>query len=669
MLFSAAYKTALTMRYVMKIRSQDCRKAAFLIGSVLLLAVVASISPKAILASGNETDGARPNVLWLVLEDTSPWMGCYGDPINADATPHIDGLAQRGVRFSRAYVSAPVCSPCRSALVVGANQIRFGAHEHRSSISQAPISLPDGWKPAPQILNDEGYFTFNLGKTDYNFEFDKDATYNVMQGRGYDFIEVIGQRGNGQPFFGQIQMAGGKGKGDTFPEERKVRPEDVTVPPDYPDNEITRAVVAEHYNTIRKNDDEVGAILQRLDEEGLLENTVVFYFSDHGAPHMLRHKQMPTEGGLHVPLIVDGPERLVPSGIVRDDLTSSLDIIATTFALAGVSAPNYFEGRDLFADDVGSPEFVASARDRCDGTIDRIRSLRTDRFRYTRNLKTDRVLLQPQYRDGRDYTNNMRELYANGELESHLVDIYFGERKAEELFDLDADPHQLVNLADDPTYEEELLRHRQLMDGWLAQGDMGEGEESDASMDHWGNNSAFVRQAVNPEYEVVREDTDGDGLSDQWELNNDRDPNDGRLLFTFDCGGWQTEGWEGVRGVDHLPGRQGYLDFHLTELEGEILRMGLSRLESDESGEIVVWARSSYETSINMGAGGYLAETKKFIQPGDQFTLIAFPVRASDEEPLSRMSLSKINGLNFVFHAPIGTRVEIDKIEFVPDNE
>lgn len=192
----------------------------------------------------------RPNILWLFAEDTSPWMGCYGDPINAGATPNIDRLADDGIRFSRAFVPAPVCSACRSALMGGQNQIRFSAHEHRSSRGPAKLYLPDGLKLLPQLVKESGYFTFNLGKTDYNFLWDEKATYSLMQkGRSPVPWDTLKQS---QPFFGQIQTAGGKNNTTKFPAERKVDPATVTVPPDYPQNQIYREVVAQHYDAIRK---------------------------------------------------------------------------------------------------------------------------------------------------------------------------------------------------------------------------------------------------------------------------------------------------------------------------------------------------------------------------------------------------------------------------------
>ena len=158
----------------------------------------------------------KPNILWIYAEDTSPWMGCYGDRINADATPHIDSIAEAGVRFARAYVPAPVCSATRSAMIVGQNAIRFGGHEHRSSRAGPKIHLPDGYQLLPELLQGQGYTTFNHGKTDYNFVWDA-TVYNYKAKSQTDFKDLVSK----QPFFGQIQTKGGKNNTWKFPAARK----------------------------------------------------------------------------------------------------------------------------------------------------------------------------------------------------------------------------------------------------------------------------------------------------------------------------------------------------------------------------------------------------------------------------------------------------------------
>ena len=192
----------------------------------------------------------QPNILWIYAEDTSPWMGCYGDNLNFGETPNIDSIADRGVKFTRAFVPAPVCSATRSAMMVGQNAIRFGGHEHRSSRGGTKLYLPNGINLLPEILQAHGYTTFNNGKTDYNYVWDQGA-YNYTLRSKTDFLELADR----QPFFGQVQTKGGKNNTSRFSEQRKVNPADVTVPADYPDHPIFRRVVAQHYDAIRMDDD------------------------------------------------------------------------------------------------------------------------------------------------------------------------------------------------------------------------------------------------------------------------------------------------------------------------------------------------------------------------------------------------------------------------------
>ncbi|MEM8667190.1 MAG: sulfatase [Planctomycetota bacterium] len=604
------------------------------------------------------TAADRPNILWLFAEDTSPWMGCYGHEVNKGQTPNIDGLAESGVRFSRAFVPAPVCSPCRSAMMGGQNQIRFNAHEHRSSRGPAKIYLPEGMKLLPQLMKEIGYFTFNLGKTDYNFLWNEKETYSLLR-KSRSPVPWEDLKNN-QPFFGQIQTAGGKNNTTKFPADRKTNPNEVTVPPDYPQNELYQQVVAQHYDAIRKDDDFIGEVLKGLKEAGLADNTIVVYFGDHGANNLVRHKQMPTEGGLHVPFIISGPDPYVPAPSVRDDLVNLLDLSATTLVWGGVEVPDYFEGQSLFDTKFVPRSFVAAAKDRLDHTIDRVRTVRTDRFRYTRNYKTDRVFLQPQYRDRRDFLINLRELYASGELSPKLTEIYFGPRPSEELYDVKADPSQLNNLAADPNYADFLEQHRTLLDQWLAKGDWGEKEESKEEIayqaqDHkWGT-------GVNPEYEAVREDSDGDGLSDRWEVVNQRDPADGKLLFTFDCGGWQTEGWAGNQDLGNIAGYQGFLDFDLQDGKASLFRNELNLDTAKNRGKLMIVGKCTSDCQIEFlakqrGDERYRKLVSLRIPAGSDLSTVSYPMPKNDSWS------GKIESLQLQLRAQPDAKVVIDSI-------
>lgn len=441
----------------------------------------------------------RPNILWIVVEDMNPVLGCYGDEVNKGFTPHLDQLAAEGTRFSRAYVSAPVCSSMRSGLITGGYQTTLGIHNHRSSRNGDVIRLPEGVKTLPERMKAAGYFTFNVGKDDYNFEYQRSDLYSEAKG-----ARPWQGRKDGQPFFGQIQTRGGKLHGLLVSGKRKVPavdPASVEVPPYFPDVPLIRKLFSTHEEAGRATDAEVGTILENLQADGLLSSTVVVFFTDHGMNTSVRHKQFCYEGGVHVPLIMKGPG--VPVAKVCDDLVLSLDITATTAALAGLEPASWEEGQDLFGTTYTPRDHVISARDRCDYTIDRIRTVRTDRFRYIRNFMTDRPLMQPQYRDPHDYLILLRKMAREGKLDPIQAALFSKIRVAEELYDLDADPHQIRNLARDPDFQKELQRHRDLLEAWVRKtDDKGQYPESAEGL------AAVFRQwkgkCVNPEFDIVK---------------------------------------------------------------------------------------------------------------------------------------------------------------------
>ncbi len=618
---------------------------------VILIAIFCWVSaPLATIAKD------RPNIVWIFAEDTSPWMGCYGYEANRTATPNIDSIAAAGVQFNRAYVPAPVCSACRSAMMGGRNQIRFGAHEHRSSRApDAQIYLPEGIKLLPQIMMQNGYTTYNHGKTDYNFVWDEKATYSKLEMKGKaDSWDVLEQH---QPFFLQIQTKGGKNNTTKFPEDRKTDPASVTVPADYPQNQLYREVVAEHCDSIRTDDDLIGEILAGLKDSSLAENTIIVYFSDHGANHLVRHKQMPTEGGLHVPFVVMGPESWVPKQGQRNDLVDMLDLSATTLAWAGIEIPDWYEGQDLFADDFEPRKWVASAKDRLDHTIDRVRTIRTDQFRYTRNYKLDRVLLQPQYRDSQEYLKNLKELYASGELSEDLTRIYFGERPEEEFYDVVNDPAQVHNLINDPKYQKEVQLHRHLLDDWLAAGDAGEAEETPEALRHNGDDWQGGR-GVNPEYEINRPDSDGDGLSDKWEEINGRDPRDGRLAYEFDCGGWQTEGWLGKGIADNIAGFQGTLGFSVGK-KSKLMRDGLSLTAGSDDRNLLIRIRAERDIKVEAFANGKSLGDVITVPSADEYAELLIPLNSNAAWD------GTIKSLEVGLSGTRGTPVEVDTIEVI----
>lgn len=385
----------------------------------------------------------RPNIVWIVAEDASPHIGCYGE--TTIETPHLDRMAAEGVRFTRAFVTCPVCSPSRSAMVSGMYQTTLGAHNHRSQRIDgrwrgapelaASYALPESIRLVPQIFSEAGYYVVNggRGKTDYNFTSPDDL---------YDGADWT-QRADGQPFFAQFQLRGGKNRGARV--DTPVAPADVRLPPYYPDHPVLRADWARYLNSWIAADNEVGEIISQLEHEGELENTVVFFWTDHGISHA-RGKQFLYEEGIRVPLLVRFPDGHLAQ-TDRDDLVLQIDVAATSLDLCGLEIPDFMQGRSLFADDYRARRHLFAARDRCDETVEIIRCVRTPRFKYIRNFLPHVSHMQPnQYKDGKDIIQTMRALHAAGELTELQARIFQPTRPPEELYDLEHDPHETVNL-------------------------------------------------------------------------------------------------------------------------------------------------------------------------------------------------------------------------------
>ncbi|HOX40552.1 MAG TPA: sulfatase [Candidatus Brocadiia bacterium] len=434
------------------------------------------------LCGGSKADAAqsqtRPNIVWIIAEDMSCHFGYQDEPLVK--TPHVDKLAKEGVVFDAAYTTCPVCSPSRSALITGMYQTTIGAHNHRSFRGAIKQNLPAPVRPVPEYFKAAGYYVCNgstsaaeqPGKTDYNFSYPAD----LYQGVSYD------QAASGQPFFMQFQLAGGKHRKGKV--EHEVLPKAVSLPPYYPDDPVLREDWARYLNSVIGVDQEVGRIMARLEAGGLAENTVVIFTTDHGISHA-RGKQFLYEEGTHVPLIVWGPGR-VPSQTVRHDLVAQMDIAATSLYLAGIPVPQHMESRPLFGKDAQPREFVISARDRCDETVDRIRSVRKGTFTYIRNFYPERPHLQPNaYKDGKEIVIRLRELYAQGKLSGHPAERLFTvPRPREELYDRKTDRWELNNLAENPDQSQILADMRRILDTWILEtNDRGQTPETEAVYD------------------------------------------------------------------------------------------------------------------------------------------------------------------------------------------
>ncbi|MDF1741351.1 MAG: sulfatase [Verrucomicrobiales bacterium] len=443
-----------------------------------------------LLSLSGDVSGAepRPNIVWIVVDDMSCHFGYEGESLVT--TPNVDKLAKEGVVFSQAYATAPVCSTFRSAMITGMYQTAIGAHHHRSSRGELKISLPEGVRTIPELFREAGYYTSitdaggeKNGKQDYNFDYNPDDLYD-----GIDWKE----RAEGQPFFAQFQLRGGKIRnvGNWIGEARAemdpatlVSVDEVELPPYYPDHPVIRDDWAAYLDSVSYTDIEVGRILNDLRENGGLENTIVFFLTDHGISHA-RGKQFLYEEGLKIPFLVWSPKHFT-TPVVRDELIAHIDLGATSLELAGIEIPEKMQGRPLFGEKAEPRDYVVSARDRCDETVDRIRSIRMGDFKYIRNFHPQRPYLQPcAYKDHKPFMPVLRELYTAGKLDDAQSLIMAEARPEEELYDLSEDPWEIHNLAADPDQLERLSDFRALLGRWgMDSNDRGRFPESEAMFD------------------------------------------------------------------------------------------------------------------------------------------------------------------------------------------
>lgn len=414
--------------------------------------------------------------MWIVGEDAAPDIGSYGETLIQ--TPNLDWMASQGVRFTKAFATSPVCSPSRSALITGMYQTTLGAQNHRSqqtgvkgggnSLYYGSYELPDTIKLVPELFQEAGYFTSlgagpdcrKRGKTDYNFIFDP----SVYDGADWRLCPPD------RPFFAQIMLQGGK-------EWKKVEPTtdptEVQLSPDYPDHPVVRRRWAAYLDTWVRMDEQVGQVLDDLEEAGVADDTIVFFFTDHGPVHV-RGKQFLYEQGIQIPLIVRfGHDHL--AGDVRSDLVLHIDVAASSLGLAGIPVPTFMAGRDIFEPDYEARNMAVCARDRCDETVDIIRCIRSDRFKYIRNFMSFRSHTQPnETMDHQGFLITMRQLDESGQLTELQSRIFDPVRPVEELYDLRGDPLETVNLANDEKFTETLQAFRGELYQWMEEsGDLG----------------------------------------------------------------------------------------------------------------------------------------------------------------------------------------------------
>lgn len=405
----------------------------------------------------------RPNILWLTCEDMSPNLGCYGD--SYATTPNLDALAARGLRYINASSNAPVCAPARTTIISGLYPPSTGA-EHMRSL----VKLPEQFCFFPKLLRDAGYYTTNNSKEDYNLEA-TGKTWDESSNRAH-----WKNRRNDQPFFAVFNFTithESQLRNEIAKADRVHDPATVHLPAYHPDRPEVRRDWAQYYDRITMMDKQVGAAIEELEQAGLADNTIVFFFADHGSG-MPRSKRSACNSGLNVPLIAHFPpkwQHLAPNGYrdgsSSDRLVSFVDLAPSMLSLAGIQSPNWMQGAAFCGRDAApEPEFSYGFRGRMDERYDLVRSVRNKRFMYVRNYMPHRPHGQHNaYMFETPTTRVWKQLFDTGKLNS--VQSQFWQPKAvEELYDLAADRDEVRNLAEAPEYQGDLTRLRNALADW-----------------------------------------------------------------------------------------------------------------------------------------------------------------------------------------------------------
>jgi len=394
----------------------------------------------------------RPNILWITSEDNGPFLGCYGDKFAN--TPNLDKLASEGILYENAIANAPVCAPARSTIITGLYASSMGTQHMRS---QNPV--PQKIRFYPQYLREAGYFCSNHKKTDYNIA--------AVPKRMWDSAkDAYNSREPGQPFFCIFNLGTSH---ESSLHSSKVVPEyleaDFELPPYHPDTPEIRSNWVNYYKIITKLDKQIGKILEDLEKAGLADDTIVFYYADHGGI-LPRSKRFLYDTGVHVPMIVRFPEKyqhLAPGkpGTRTDRLVSFVDLAPTVLSLVGIKIPQQMQGEAFLGPQQTKPrQYVYMFRGRMDERYDMMRGVRDGRYKYIRNYLPHRIWGQHlNYLWRMPATRSWQQAYKDGKC-NEIQSAFWKTKPTEELFDLKADPWEVNNLADSPKHQEILRRMR-----------------------------------------------------------------------------------------------------------------------------------------------------------------------------------------------------------------
>ena len=440
----------------------------------------------------------KPNIIWLVAEDLSPYLPSFGD--STIVTPNLDRLAEEGVRYSNVFSVSGVCAPSRSAIVTGMYPTSIGAH-HMRTLSQQPAAKekglinyevvpPPNVKMVSQILRENGYYCTNNKKEDYQFyksvlAWDESSIFAHWRNRPEDskFFSVFNfgvthESNLWDPWYRQFDL-------DPFPPDRDVgkwweqfsgiekplyvsKDINFNIPPYLPDNITVRNDMMRMYSNIVEMDEKVGLIIDQLEEDGLLEETIIVFYTDHGGP-LPRQKRLLYDSGIKVPMIIRYPNK-VRAGQIDERMISFVDFAPTLLSMVEIEPPDYYHGlpfEGLFKSK-NDRKFIHAAADRFDEYYDQIRAVRDKQYKYLRNYNTDKPYYLPlEYRERMNSMQELLLLEKEGKLNENQMQWFRKSKPEEELFDTFSDPHELRNLAREPNFEKKLIELRKECDRWI----------------------------------------------------------------------------------------------------------------------------------------------------------------------------------------------------------
>lgn len=471
-----------------------------------LLLIVLSLFSFIEILSAQKKQSEALNVIWLSCEDMGPVLGAYG--VDAIKTPNIDKLASEGITYTKAYSTVGVCAPSRFSIITGMYAARLGAHNMRTgnfhnyktpeeityktyqevrdktgrNVPEYGVVPPSYVKCFTEYLRADDYYCANNFKCDYQFNAPFTAWDEVSDKASYRNAP------KGKPFFyvHNFMVTHESRIWLRKDEPLTVKPEDVPVPDYFADIPEVRHDIARKYSNIEEMDRQLGELMKQLEEDDLLDKTIIFFWSDHGG-NLLRQKRAVGNSGLHVPLIVRYPDKR-KAGNIEDRIVSLMDLGPTTMSLLGIKPPEYFDGKAFAGNFEESPrEFAFGSADRFDEHTDMQRSVLDGQFVYIKNFMPQLPLVyRNSYREQIIMNSKLIEMDRQNELDEDAAYIFMKTKPREELYDLKTDPYEVHNLASNPDFKDKLMTYRKALSKWqLEIGDKGFIPEHDLVEQFW----------------------------------------------------------------------------------------------------------------------------------------------------------------------------------------